>query len=807
MNLFQCSNNSNQKMNSWIKKQKSLLTLTSSPSNEAISNSIDENSKFIGYVNDDAALDSFKNHWIQAWNIMQNKTNNEQTTDGDHSITSDDVTTILNHIEQIILLLIQENQKLKQVNETNSNQFSAISPIMMSPLLDYLMMESVLDKIFNWSSNIGEFTNIMKLEQLKLYNTIVSQLCHESMLFQTALIRPLLSLLSTCKDCAPLEVEKHLVILLNTLCIFLSQNTDLLELFFVNDKNKNNNIASTMDEVKSSPQLKNKLSYLDNPESKFLIFSLLISFVHREGSIGQKARDSLFLIMSLSKRHPSIGTYIAENTDFCPVLATGLSGLYSLLPRKLLTEVMSANDWHQLTNEDINEIAELQTFLNSLQFCNSVIKVSHPLVKQQLLEYISQGFLISVIGPALHVEQGLMQFPIDVLETYPKFSNTIEEIIATTAYLELCLRTVTEPDLLQVFLKFIFTEKFDGQRILDTLTTRLACHKKLSLVTIVLFKTLLDLNCEDVMTELIFKYLLNLDFLSENNNQQIERILDSSRLDQSARKLLNYIPINAKVQKLDLDQSKNKSNLLEKLDSLNFDSSDLMSTNSDSFYSLISCEYLMQNYVDYLNDAHSAIRNCIKASANWSKYSEYELKKIQDQFNQLDEKENNSNVNNCLNNMTSDLTCEEHHFDKKFCQEAQIIGSFLSNLFNKLENFLNNDIYTNLQLTGLVSRLLTYPQPILRSYFFNDFLHIHPKVRTLWKILPKLKYKLEKSLEKIDNYDELIESAKEYFENREKILLNDENDSKFLNGTKLNRSPSLQSEKIIINIEPSKGKK
>lgn len=185
-------------MNSWIKKQKSLLSLsTTSMSTEAISNLVDKNSKFIGYANDDAALDSFKNHWVQAWNIMQSKryqTNSNEQTDGDHSITSDDITTIINHIQQIISLLLQENQKSKRINLKNES-----TPIMMSPLLDYLLMESVLDKIFNWSSNIGEYTNIMKLEQLKLYELLVSQLCNESMLFQTALIRPLLHLLSTCK--------------------------------------------------------------------------------------------------------------------------------------------------------------------------------------------------------------------------------------------------------------------------------------------------------------------------------------------------------------------------------------------------------------------------------------------------------------------------------------------------------------------------------------------------------------------------------------------------------------------------------
>lgn len=55
------------------------------------------------------------------------------------------------------------------------------------------------------------------------------------------------------------------------------------------------------------------------------------------------------------------------------VLATGLSGLYSLLPRKLPNV---AEDWHQFTAEDIAEMPELAMFLNSLEFCNAVIQVS-----------------------------------------------------------------------------------------------------------------------------------------------------------------------------------------------------------------------------------------------------------------------------------------------------------------------------------------------------------------------------------------------------------------------------------------------
>ncbi|KAI3475299.1 hypothetical protein L1887_63343 [Cichorium endivia] len=275
--------------------------------------------------------------------------------------------------------------------------------------------------------------------------------------------------------------------------------------------------------------------------------------------------------MSLSKSHPSIGVYIAENSNFCPVLATGLSGLYSLLPRKLLTEVMTANGLasaHQRGHQ-----SRIRLLSNS---CSST---SHR-------DFSSRSLV-------RHFIRTSCSFRSKCSKRTRNFSNTIEEIIATTAYLELCIRTVTEPDLLQVFLKFIFTEKFDGQRILDTLTTRIACYKKLSLVTIVLFKTLLDLNCEDVMTELVFKHLLSLDFLSEHTNQQLHSGV--GRLDQALRR---------------------------------------------------------------------------------------QLQEIQNRFtNRQEEKENNSNANNCnncLNNMASDLPCEEHHFDKNFDQEAQFVGSFLS---------------------------------------------------------------------------------------------------------------------------------
>lgn len=53
--------------------------------------------------------------------------------------------------------------------------------------------------------------------------------------------------------------------------------------------------------------------------TNLLIFSLLVPFIHRDGAIGQQARDALLLVMAASASHEAVARYIAENSYFCPV--------------------------------------------------------------------------------------------------------------------------------------------------------------------------------------------------------------------------------------------------------------------------------------------------------------------------------------------------------------------------------------------------------------------------------------------------------------------------------------------------------
>jgi len=519
-----------------------------------------------------ACYDSFKKHWQQTYEII------ERTQPPHGFPIQDDVLGIVNHLGQMVAFLLLE---LRTAGNSPSNDNGQ-----SCSCLEFLLSENLLEKLFAWSVHTGRYGNAIRLEQLKLYELLVSQ-SRQQLLVHEPFIRPLLRLLSSCAgEVFPVELEKRLVVLLNQLCVTLMQNIELLDLFFY---------ASG-----------------DQGPAKFVIFNLLIPFVHREGGIGQQARDALLLCMSLSKKNENVGSYIAENSNVCPVLATGLSGLYSVLPRKIAIET---EDWHRLTPDDVNDIRELTLFMNSLEFCNAVVQVAHPVVKKQMLEFLYQGFLIPVMGPAL-------------------LQSTVEELVAATAYFDLFLRSVTDPGLLYSFVRFVLKDEYDGERILDNLIQRINTKSRLCLVTLALFETLVDLNCEDIMLELVFHHLVPCTHVMLS---QRRRVRDTEPYCRSSDKFLSLSPaccnlsVPAVRPPAALDYAAHpiispSPSLPAMLTpsahhrrSASFSERQPVSLPSTStLYGLKAGESLYGNYHAYLCDARRRIKECAAACVNWT---------------------------------------------------------------------------------------------------------------------------------------------------------------------------------------------
>uniref|UniRef100_A0A9J7Z3Z1 FHF complex subunit HOOK interacting protein 1A n=1 Tax=Cyprinus carpio carpio TaxID=630221 RepID=A0A9J7Z3Z1_CYPCA len=499
-------------------------------------------------VDPETCMIVFKNHWAQVVKILEKHDPLRSIVGGlggGHGlggggglgsfrfgpVPGDEASAVQNYVEHMLFLLMEE--------ECGQNGA-------MGPILEFVVMENVLERLFIWSLR-REFTDDMKLEQLKMYEMLIGQ-ARQPLLHHKPVLKPLMMLLSSCSGSpsgsSSSAVETELVLLLNQLCCVLAKDPSVLELFFHTSE--------------------------DQGAANFLIFSLLIPFIHREGSVGQQARDALLLIMALSAENHVVAKHIAENTYFCPVLATGLSGLYSSLPTKL---DVPSEEWHCLHREDWQQLPALVQFLNSLEFCNAVIQL------------------------------------------------TLEEVMTTTAYLDLFIRSISEPALLHTFLSFILLHRHDNVHILDTLVSRINTPFQLGTVSLALFRTLIGLFCEDVMLQLVFKYLIPCNHMMLSQRRVLR---ERDCYSVSAAKFLALTPSCCSPEVIPPP--------LRKLDSIlwskgtdgshigTMESKEVLSEEDDCGNSCVigSEIYLDVSYLHYLYDAQNSISHCMRACRVWS---------------------------------------------------------------------------------------------------------------------------------------------------------------------------------------------
>ncbi|KAM9382088.1 FHF complex subunit HOOK-interacting protein 1A [Phaethornis superciliosus] len=497
-------------------------------------------------VDPETCMIVFRTHWAQVLKILEKHDPLKNTQAKYGAISPDEASTVQNYVEHMLFLLIEE-----QVKDAS-----------MGPILEFVVSENIMEKLFLWSLR-REFTDETKIEQLKMYEMLVTQ-SHQPMLHHKPILKPLMMLLSSCSGTTTPTVETELVVLLNQLCSIIAKDPSILELFFHTSE--------------------------DQGAANFLIFSLLIPFIHREGTVGQQARDALLFIMSLSAENSVVANHIAENTYFCPVLATGLSGLYSSLPTKLEEK---GEEWHCLLKDDWLLSPALVQFMNSLEFCNAVIQVAHPLIRNQLVNYIYNGFLVPVMAPALH-------------------KVTVEEVMATTAYLDLFLRSVSEPALLKIFLRFILLHRHENVQILDTLTSRINTPFRLCVVSLALFRTLIGLHCEDVMLQLVLRYLIPCNHMMLSQRCAVK---ERDCYSVSAAKLLALTPVCCSTGITLTLESQGKDYILWTKAA---QAEDCGRHSSESTCIVEYGRAVDISYLQYLAEAQEAILQCLKDCKVWS---------------------------------------------------------------------------------------------------------------------------------------------------------------------------------------------
>jgi len=90
------------------------------------------------------------------------------------------------------------------------------------------------------------------------------------------------------------------------------------------------------------------------------------------------------------------------------------------------------------------------------------------------------------------------------------------------------------------------------------------------------------------------------------------------------------------------------------------------------------------------------------------------------------------------NSITTDTSSCKLNKDTSYRQDVfngqPNVGIFLDVVLRKLECMTSNNLYVNLHLTGLISRLAIYPQPLLQSFLLNHSLVFQPSIRSLFQV-------------------------------------------------------------------------
>ncbi|KAG3285859.1 FHF complex subunit HOOK-interacting protein 1B isoform X4 [Ictidomys tridecemlineatus] len=615
----------------------------------------------------------FKNHWSQVVRILERQ--GPRAAAGG----ADDLSAVRNHTYQMLTLLAEDRA-------------GPSAPTCPGPLLEFALHEDLLTRVLTWQlqwDELGDGVEERRAEQLKLFEMLVSE-ARQPLLRHGPVREALLTLLDACGRPVPSSpaLDEGLVLLLSQLCVCVAREPTLLEFFL-----------QPPPEPGAAPRL--------------LLFSRLVPFVHREGTLGQQARDALLLLMALSAGSPTVGRYIADHSYFCPVLATGLSALYSSLPRKI---EVPGDDWHCLRREDWLGVPALALFMSSLEFCNAVIQVAHPLVQKQLVDYIHNGFLVPVMGPALH-------------------KTSVEEMIASTAYLELFLRSISEPALLRTFLRFLLLHRHDTHTILDTLVARIGSNSRLCMVSLSLFRTLLNLSCEDVLLQLVLRYLVPCNHVMLSQKPAVR---DVDLYGRAADKFLSLIPRccrhhasspprpeHASWARGGPTREAGRKEDITGPGSPSVDSSSVVTVPRPSTPSRLAL-FLRQQSLGGSESPGPAPHSPGLAKSPASSPG-------------------------------------------RRPSPAEEPGPFMAVLFAKLENMLQNSVYVNFLLTGLVAQLACHPQPLLRSFLLNTNMVFQPSVKSLLQVLGSVKNKIESFAASQEDFPALLSKAKKYLIARGKL--------------------------------------
>ena len=189
----------------------------------------------------------------------------------------------------------------------------------------------------------------------------------------------------------------------------------------------------------------------------FPLFYYFLNYIHLDITAGEFSRTGLIYIVEAADCDEALERWIIES-DLATLMASGLGALYSQLSRKLVVAhgddpvpaVYALSDGHRSIPEKATVPSpskidqDLRSFLVFLAFWQDILEYCKSAdVRQTLLDHFEHIFMQQVLYPSM-------------LESSDKDGGSS---VAILTYIRLIVESVTYPDLIRVFLRFLLANR------------------------------------------------------------------------------------------------------------------------------------------------------------------------------------------------------------------------------------------------------------------------------------------------------------------------------------------------------------
>ena len=300
----------------------------------------------------------------------------------------------------------------------------------------------------------------------------------------------------------------------------------------------------------------------------FPLFQFFLSYIHLDSRAGEFSRTGLIYTIEFSDGDEALERWIIES-DLATLMASGLGALYSQLSRKLvsghgevpLPAVFALSNAQQpAVNRAIDHSAseefhkDLQAFLMLLAFWQDILEYCGSVdIRQSLLDHFEHIFLQQVLYPSM-------------LESSDQDGGSS---VATVTYIRLILESVTHPDLIRVFLRFLLASHTKSVQSSDTKSARpaaLARRRK--------SQNLLDAEAQDQdrlvpdlfsLGDLIISSLRSSDQQTVSSTLKLTSTILQNQYQHTMSPLLLAQPIAEGLNKYPMDMQERVLNHLQDL--------------------------------------------------------------------------------------------------------------------------------------------------------------------------------------------------------------------------------------------------